>query len=1054
MRTFFLLPIALLLWGPFVSAFAQILPAADAPKPLSPAESASRISLPAGFKIELVASEPVVEEPSCIAFDEGGRIFVCELHGYNVEGHIDTRELNKTGKLDTNVRRLRWELQGGAIADEAAENQFGVLKLLTDTDGDGIMDKAHVWADDLPPCYGVLPARGGVIVTCAPHILYFADRDGDNEPEVRETLFTGFDVHVLERGINNPHWGLDNWIYIGSGGEGGTITGPNLASPVQLGSSDFRIKADGSALEPVNGRVGTFGMTLNDVGDRFPSTGGRPAIYALPLPFSYLARNPHVATPETNHTAADYTRGFRISEPHPWRTKRGKDPDWIKFYGARETNSNYFSGGCSTTYYGDSLFPKEFHGNLFYCEPSLNIIHRTVLRRDGAGYIAERAAVEKESEFLASTDQWFRPMNLRVGPEGAFYIVDMYREIIEDYSAIPRFLQQQYGLDQGKNHGRIWRLLPENRSIEVAPDISKMSPEMLAQTVADDHAWRRRTAQRLLIERHATAARGTLAKLLRAESSTPQAIILALYTLDGLGVLQASDIASTLPHRHYGVRLHALRLTQQQHLSSSDTILSSLCKMSNDPDSAVRLQVAMTLGESDDQRATEALASMAQQHGDERWMAAAILSSANSVHGGKILASLLKSKTISNGAFALIKPLASTLAGRREIGPIARTLELAVKADNERKIPLLGGLIENLSRSVPLDAPDGWPQLEPFLISDAIEIKTLAVELTTSLPLQDTTLIEALFAAAIDNAIDGSAELDARIHSVQLLSSAGFDTLAPAIEAFLNPKQPPALQQAAIAALSASTDARAGAVMLKTWPSLTPSSRSSVLGAIFDRPNRYPSLLTAIEDGIVHPGDLTAIQRDQMINSRSQDIAARARALFIEASANAALQKRLELYQAALRGQRNADHGKEIYMHACVICHQLGSEGNSVGPALGSTVSQPDESILLNILDPGGKIDPEYKLYLITTHSGESHAGVLASESPTSLILHKIDGTADIVLRASIASITASELSLMPTNLHEQLNPQDIADLIAFMRKAFSEEEAKSAQRFPTELKW
>lgn len=526
-----------------------IKPAADAPQPMTPQQSAAKMRLPKGFRIELVACEPLVQEPSCIAFDERGRAFVCELHGYNIEGHIDVAELNKTGVLDKKVQRIRWELQGGKIAEQAARLQYGVVKMLTDINGDGVMDKAEVWAKDLPPCYGVVPARGGVIVVCAPHIIYFADRDGDGKPEVRETLFTGFRTRVLERGVNNPRWGLDNWIYVGGGGDGGTIRGPHLAKPVELRNSDFRIKADGSAIEPVSGRVGTFGLTMNDVGDRFPSTGGRPAMYALPLPYHYLTRNPHVTTPEINYYAATYNRGYRISKPHPWRVKRQQDPAWVKFYGARETNSNFFSGGCSNEFYGDTLFSEQYRGNIFYCEPSLNIVHRCVVTRDGAGYKGQRAAGEQQSEFLASTDQWFRPMNLRVGPDGALYIVDMYREIIEDYSAIPRFLQQQYGLDKGGDRGRIWRLVPENAPKRRIDDFSKFSAEQLARATGDASLWRRLTAQRLLIERGDTSVAKTLAAQLRAKAA-PQAAIHALHTLDGLEKLRASDVAPALEHEH------------------------------------------------------------------------------------------------------------------------------------------------------------------------------------------------------------------------------------------------------------------------------------------------------------------------------------------------------------------------------------------------------------------------------------------------------------------------------------------------------------------------
>ena len=127
---------------------------------------------------------------------------------------------------------------------------------------------------------------------------------------------------------------------------------------MQLGNQDFRIQADGSAIEPVSGNVGTFGLAMNDVGDRFPCSGGQPAIYALPLPYRYLARNPHVATPSNNYAAANYAQGFRISEPHPWRVKRAQDPAWVKFYGERENDSSYFSGGCGGLVYGAPLHPR------------------------------------------------------------------------------------------------------------------------------------------------------------------------------------------------------------------------------------------------------------------------------------------------------------------------------------------------------------------------------------------------------------------------------------------------------------------------------------------------------------------------------------------------------------------------------------------------------------------------------------------------------------------------------------------------------------------------
>ena len=205
------------------STVAQISIPDDAPKPLLPAESVKSVSLPDGFSLELLASEPLIRNPSGVCWDERGRLFVCELHGYNLEGQYDVEELNKTGKLDRVVRRIPASKEA---IEQAEKDQIGSVKRLIDSDGDGVMDKAEVWADDLPACFGVVPARGGVIVICAPHIIYLADRDDDGIAEVRETLFTGFRLGVLERRMSAPQWGPDGWIYVAAGG--GTISGPGL----------------------------------------------------------------------------------------------------------------------------------------------------------------------------------------------------------------------------------------------------------------------------------------------------------------------------------------------------------------------------------------------------------------------------------------------------------------------------------------------------------------------------------------------------------------------------------------------------------------------------------------------------------------------------------------------------------------------------------------------------------------------------------------------------------------------------------------------------------
>jgi putative membrane-bound dehydrogenase-like protein len=438
----------LVLWA--AAAGAEIPQPDDAPKPLSPAESARQFQVPEGYRIRLLASEPLITEPSGICWDEKGRCFVCELHGYNLEGQYDIDELNKTGRLDLEVRRI----QAGEEAKKKAEAQtYGTVKLLRDTDGDGVMDQAVVWADRLPPCHGIAAGNGGLIVACSPHIVFLKDSDGDDRADIQENLFSGFGSPILERRINSPTWGPDGWLYFGRGHTGGTITGPRLARPVTLPPTDFRIRPDGTVIEPVSGSTKTTGMAFTQGGDRFVATTTHPGLLVTPIPWKYLERNPDAAAPVLDAPASDDTRVYPIAPPHPWRTKREQHAEYFAFYRKISLSdaaaSGYFTSACS---------PLVWRGQYFVCEPAQNLVHRADIVRDGTQLRLRRVKGEERREFLASRDAWFHPVALAQTPEGHMAVVDFYREIIEDYSAIPRHLQQQYGLVNGQDRGRIWIL--------------------------------------------------------------------------------------------------------------------------------------------------------------------------------------------------------------------------------------------------------------------------------------------------------------------------------------------------------------------------------------------------------------------------------------------------------------------------------------------------------------------------------------------------------------------------------------------------------------------
>lgn len=1018
----------------------DIRPAGDAPRPSPPEKSRQLFKLSPGFRIDIVASEPLLADPTGVAWDARGRLFVCELHGYNLEGHLDVVELNRSGVLDRQVRRIPAR---PAAREAAMKETYGTVKRLEDRDGDGRMDRAHVWADRLPPCYGILAARGGLIVTCAPDIVYLADRDGDDRAEVRKTLFTGFEVGALERGINSPIWGLDNWIYVAAG-RGGRIEGPRLSRPVDLGRSDFRFRSDGSAIEPVTGSNGTFGLTMTDFGDRFVLDTSNHARYAVPLAHRYLARNPYAPSPPTVANAADYTRIYPISEPHPWRLARSRDPDWVRFYGQHEaTASGHFTSACGQLIYRADALPPEYRGNHFACDPQNNIVHRSILEREGAGYRVRRAPGEEEREFLASSEKWFRPIRLVVGPDGAMYIVDMYREVIEDYSAIPRFLQQQYGLVRGSDRGRLWRLAHQGAGSARRVRLDEASIEDLVALTGDTDAWWRENAQRLLVERGDPSAVPLLRSRVEGGESAASRLH-AMYTLEGLGALRPGDLLSAVRDPSPGVRVHALRLADRW-LDESEELLHGVLARVGDADAGVRLQIAMSLGESTDPRALEALAHLGAEHGDERWMVAAITSScAESAH--RLLDRLLRrAGGVGRGA-ALIGSLSATVGARRSDGEIGQVLvTLArIEAEGGTEVAALGlaGLSGGLRRESAegLRSEPGRQALFSLLASSEAAVRRRAFEVLGALRLQSTDELRVLFRRAARDAVNDRLPVETRLGALELLANAPFAELRPAAEVLLAPRHPPRLQLAAVAALGGADDPGVASLLLGGWASHSPAMRAAVLEVVFAHTTRLDALLDSIERGEVPAAAVSRFHRLQLTESDEPSRRARARRIFENTGSTPEQESLFEPYVAVLSHRADPRQGEALFREQCQKCHVANGSGHAVGPDLVSERERADETLLRDILTPSAQIAEGYPAYLAITKDGRAMSGVLVSESATSVTLRQAEGVEETVLRRNLRSFTASSVSLMPENFQELLSPHNVIDIIAFLRETFGEQ--------------
>lgn len=1018
-----------------LEADATIPRAADAPLPLSPEASRDCFSLPAELEIELVAGEPLLRDPAAVLRDPRGQLFACELHGYNLEGHLDVVELNKTGKLDREIRRVRLT---GEVYERAKRQRSGVVKRLIDSDGDGRMDEAAVWADDLPPCYGMVAYRDGLIVVCGPDIVFLADRDMDGVAEIRELLFTGFEVDVMERAINNPRWGVDGWIYVAAGGEPAEVTGPNLPAPASLGRTDFRFRPDGSAIEPVTGVNGTFGHTLNALDQRFLITTSIHALYAIPLPYRYLARNPYVPAPSENANATDYNQVFPTSEPHPWRQARGEDPRWVKFYGAREATPNgYFTSACGPLIYRSDLLPETYRGNLFCCEPSQNLVHRCLIEREDAGYRVRRAVGDEASEFLASTDRWHRPMNLYVDADGAIIVVDLYREIIEDYSAIPRHLQQQYGLIEGHDHGRLWRIAPRGAGAVETDDLTQLSPTEWVACLDSTNSWRRETAQRLLVELAAPekfAAVVTPLKELAANAELPETRIRALYALASRDQLHAAVVRQALDDQCYGVRVHALRLAEPR-LGLDDALRRRVVASVDDPDPSVRLQAAMTLGESDDPAVVDALARLAVNHPKQRWLDAAILSSAADICG-PLISEILAIVENDEAVAPVLEQLAACVGARRDAAEIGSLLAtVAAVSDDRATVALLEGFAAGLQRGASSELRvSGFDDAFRRLIANRSgKVRLRALRVARLLNLDQSPAMAELWQAAERSALDRTAPSEERTAATEMLANAPWE-YRRRLATLLNLREPDDLQKLAVEALAVDEATTGIELLLSRASELSPPIQEAVVDACFVRLDRRGLLLDAIEQGQIPAAQISSLRRTQLLESSDGDVQSRAARLFDGAS-NEARDAVLQQYQAALELKGRPDRGEKVFAKQCAQCHRLNGAGHQVGPDLAGVARRPPATLLIDILDPSRSVDPEYAVYTVATHAGKTYAGILTAESATSITLRREKGEQDVILRRDIGEAVAAASSLMPEGMERLVSPADLADLFAYLKQ-------------------
>jgi putative membrane-bound dehydrogenase-like protein len=1016
---------------------------ADAfPLSKTPEESLATIQLAPGLKAELVAAEPLIQDPVAFEWDVQGRLWVVQMGGY----------------------------PNGATDADGKPASGGEVRVLEDVDGDGRYDKATTFLDGLNFPTGIHRWRNGVIVTDAPKIFYAEDTDGDLKADVRKTLYDGFAEGNQQHRVNGLRWGLDNWLHVANGDSGGTIesvaylkenwwgdsdpeqtdcesttftdflssqttvTGPGCR--VSIRGRDLRIQPDYGLMDPVSGQS-QFGRCRDDWGNWFGGSNSRP-MWHNTLEDKYTRRNPHFATGDSRREIFQLPGASPIF-PISRTLERFNDHD----------RANRFTSACSVMIYRDSLLGEEFAGDAFVCDPVHNLVSRRVITRSETTFFAKRSANETDREFLASSDNWFRPVMARTGPDGALWIADMYRFVIEHPEWISKDWQQKLKLQAGNRMGRIYRIVRETNAAccgaggdsadassadNSSPDNEhdwlnaawdKVPNETLLRRLASSNGWWRDTAQRTILQRDDQTFADPLHEMAKTHSS-PLARLHALSLATPHFLLGPDFLVPMLNDSHPQVRRHAIRHAEpwlqpsvsEHHAKMTKAVLA----MVDDNDSRVLLQLAYSLGNLADKerpegpRSGEVLAKLVERHRDHPQIPAAVMSSLTERNVDDVLVEVIR------------------LDGRADSALVLQLVGQAAAFDRQN------GLVDYFKTVV---ANDDQPIDSARLNRLAKAIKAVRLSETSWRSLQQLPAWKDTVAPAITRCVaaaetilkDPDVDVVERVAAVQFLATAGDDQklVSDQLAAMVSPKNPPALQSAVLSALTTMADERTPQRLLKQWHAMTPALRSQVAEALLNRAGWTSALLAALENGSVVDRDLTPTQRERLLRHRSENVRTRSAKIF-SSSGTGTRAEIIKRFEADVPSPGNVAQGRIVFEKRCSACHRLQGIGKSIGADLTALRDRSTTALLTAILDPNRAVESKFLAYTVVTDSGRVFSGMLTSESGNSITLVATDGKEHVVLRKDIDALVSSDRSLMPEGLEKDLSAGDIADVIAFVQ--------------------
>lgn len=938
---------------------------------LTPANALKAFETEPGFAVTLVAAEPLTIDPVALAFDERGRLFVAEDRDYPV-GSPDGRPL-------------------------------GVIAMLEDTDGDGRMDRRTDFATGIKFPNAVMCWRGGVIVTAAPDVWWLTDTNGDGQADVKELLLTGFDTNSTSQlRANDPTLGPDGWVYIAGGLRGGKVSSPKRPGVIiDTDKGDLRFKPDTGEMELTEGKS-QFGLAFDDAGNRFACMNRIQSQHA-PLAFRYVARNPFLTSPGVLQNCPEIAENTLMTRYTAGAARYYPISDNLT---TADSHFGTYSAACAVHVYRGDALPEAYRGAAFSCDPTGNLVRGDRLEKSGGTFAARR--IHEGTEALRSRDNWFRPVFIADGPDGALYIADMYRKVIEHPEYLPGDVRKHVDFEAGKDKGRIWKLTSISNTQRSTFKAIGSNVNALVAELSSPIPWRRDTAFRFLVERNDAATAALLRKSFRKSDAAGPAVA-KLRLLEFAGGVDEPTLLRALKHPQPAVRQNAVRIAESK-LANNSALRERVLKLADDPDPHVRFQVALSLGEARSAEVVPALARIAAKQASDRWTRAAILSA-------------LPART---NALALLDELVRAGEPQPE-GFIALAGDLGRQLGSGVETSKLLSAYEEIVRPL-VSAPAG------MVIAANLGFANAAGPEFRRIADSDPTRFASLLAQTRSRAAAAETSPELRVASVELLAfddSSGATTL---LSSLLGADHSREVQRAAARSLLQPSRVASFPALLtaERWNAYTPGVRTMLLDRMAGGPEFAALLLDSIAAGNVPGNSLTSAQRDQLRRSKNPELKSRAEKLFAAPGGNR--ESAFAEAKAALKLSPVPANGRNVFEKSCAACHRLNQQGVAVGPDLFDIRQQPKESILYHIIIPEAEIAPNFVNYECELKDGRTISGLMASENAGNITLRMGQGVEESIARAQIVRLTASRLSLMPQELEKTMTAQELADLLAYLK--------------------